>query len=64
MHKPNCQWENYWRSLTFLDPNGPDVNLTITENGLEYDGNIHGFNPADKDETIIFNFCPLCGEHL
>lgn len=62
MHKPNCEWENYYNSLTYFNPVGRDEKLTIMESGIEYEGNIHASHPDDK--TIVFNFCPLCGLHL
>ena len=58
-HELGCKFDGFHKSLTRIDPNGPDSYLRITEDGIVYEENIHA--PHENDFTIDFKFCPCCG---
>ena len=58
-HTDNCTFKGFHKDITAFDPNGPDSQLIITEEGIEYQENIYTSNK--KDYSISFNFCPICG---
>jgi hypothetical protein len=58
-HAKGCEFQKYHRILTSIDPNGPDEQIKITDDGIEFHGNLHASHP--NDEVIYFNFCPMCG---
>ena len=58
-HKPDCIFNDFYKSLMSRDPNGPDSRLTIDENGVDFDYN--EWTTDNEDYTIAFHFCPCCG---
>ncbi len=60
-HKEGCEFEKLGSAhLMARDPNGPDSQLSIDENGIEFDYN-ECTTDEKKDWFITFNFCPCCG---
>jgi hypothetical protein len=62
-HKEGCIWKGFEYGLTANDPYGPDENLYVSETEIAYDHNLHSIDP-EKDWTIKFNFCPICGVEI
>lgn len=52
-HKEGCPFKDFQRSLTSWNTNGPDVCLTINEDGI--------FCDEGGDINVPFNYCPYCG---
>lgn len=60
-HKENCQWDDFEFSVAINDPEGPDYQLSLTEDGFGYNS---VYKPTDADMYISFSFCPCCGVEL
>jgi hypothetical protein len=60
-HKDGCPMIGFEKTVIFRNPNGPDEQLIINENCIEYVANWWNSFKDPNDVTIQFNFCPCCG---
>jgi hypothetical protein len=61
-HKEGCEWKDVYFSVYKESDYGPDMQLTVTEDSIQYDTDV---NRSTEDYIYIgFKFCPLCGCNL